>query len=117
MNMATHGKILRDQGLRNVMVEDPYNPLRVADSFSVLERILEMASVEVDDIFVEGNRTRQGSYGIRNSSFKRYKLKKAMVILCKKGRRITTAAPWEQAMTLSYLMSKDVWLRIPQNHT
>lgn len=108
MSKVTFEKAMKDHGLPIVAPSDPYNPLWLADSMTIINYIIEGAKIEVDSIYVDGSLK-----NYRSMNFLRYDPRSAKIILKKDGKKIVVPANWEQAISLSYLHSKDIWFRDP----
>jgi len=112
MNRATFSKFSEDRGLDPsgvVYSDDPFYPGFLLESMSIIDRVMKRAKIQTESIYVDGTikthtRTRLGNLII-------YTPRSAKIILEKNGQKMVTPAPWGKAISLSYLNSKDVWIR------
>lgn len=112
MNRATFEKFLKGRGLNpsSVTYEDGHNPFFQLDSTSILDSIMKRANIEIESIYVDGTiKTHTRNRDLGNLIL--YDPRSAKIILKKGGKTIVTPAPGDKAISLSYLNSKDIWIR------
>jgi len=105
LNKVTIDKFMRDHRLTLRILGHPTNPEWIADSMSIIDFVMKKAGIEVDSIYVNSN-----IKGNTPNSVLMYNPGNAKVVLKKYRKKIVTPATGEQAISLSYLHSKDVFL-------
>lgn len=99
----TIDKVMKAHGLVLGTVGDPNNPGWLADSTSLILYIIEKGNIEICSIHVDSSIT-----GIESDNSLRCDPRGAIITLKRYGKEISTPATGEQAISLSYLYSKDV---------
>jgi len=97
--MRAHGFVLGGVG-------DPNNLGWLADSMSLVSRMIERAHIDVYSIYVDGNIT-----GIRSDHSLMCDPLAATITLNRYGKKRAMPCTGEQAISLSYLYSKDIFLK------
>jgi hypothetical protein len=114
-NKAAFEKVVKEPSFQEHMrknritvatVKNPDNPDWIEDSMSIINHFIKKAGIEVDSIYVDGN-----IRDYRPNNVLRYNPKNAIIILKRNGEKTVTPADGDQAITLSYLNSRDIWFR------
>lgn len=112
LNRVTIEKFEEGRGLdtARVIYNEPHNLFFQLDSTSIIDSVMKRADIEIESIYVDGTiKTHVRNRDLGNLIL--YDPRSAKIILKKGGKIIVTPAPGDKAISLSYLNSKDIWIR------
>jgi hypothetical protein len=105
---------MRFFGATDIVFNTPENPDWIADSMTIVDHVMKRAKVKVDSIYIDSSnikKQQRATFQSGKENYLIYNIRNAKVILTKGKQKTATIAPGEYAMALSFLKSREIFLK------
>ena len=104
---------MRFYGATDIVYNTLENPDWIADSMTIVDHVMRRAKVKADSIYIDSCniKKQQSSFQSKKDNWLVYNIRNAKVVLTKGKQKIATTAPGEYAMALSFLKSREIFLK------